>query len=166
MRQVTNLTNKRFGRLTAVCRNGSQYGNAAWDCVCDCGNIVNVSSNRLMSGNTRSCGCLEREERIARMTTHNLTNSSLYTTWESMKKRCYCKKHNGYKNYGGKGVTICEEWKNDFRKFYDWALANGYSKGLTIDRINPNGNYEPDNCQWLTRSENTKKAWDDRRINT
>lgn len=165
MRKVTDLTNKRFGRLTAVCRNGSQYGNAAWDCVCDCGNIVNVPSNRLISRNTKSCGCLEREQRVARMTTHNLTNTSLYTTWESMKKRCYYPKHPGYKNYGGKGVIICEEWKTDFKKFYDWAMKNGYSEGLTLDRINPNGNYEPGNCQWLTLSENVKRAWADRRAN-
>lgn len=165
MKAATNLTDRRFGRLLVVERAGSKDGNAAWRCNCDCGNTVVVKSNNLLSGNSKSCGCLEKEQRIARMTTHNLTNTKLYKTWESMKKRCYYQGHKAYKNYGGKGVTICNDWRKDFRKFYDWAIKNGYAEGLTIDRIDPRGNYEPNNCQWLTRSENTRKAWADRRSN-
>lgn len=163
MREVNDLTGKRFGRLVVMKRSGSKNGNAAWECLCDCGKSSVVKSNNLTSGTTQRCGCLERELRVERMTTHGRSKDRLYKIWESMKKRCYYQKHEAYKSYGGKGVIVCEAWRFDFQAFYDWALANGYRDGLTIDRINVNGNYEPSNCQWLTRSENTKKAWRDRR---
>jgi hypothetical protein len=163
MKKVTDLSGKKFGRLLVQKRAGSQGGNATWECLCDCGNITIVKSNNLIAGTSRSCGCLEKELRIARMTTHGLTKTRLHKIWESMKHRCYYEKHEAYKNYGGKGVVVCDEWKDDFQAFYDWATANGYEEGLTIDRIDPAKGYSPSNCQWLTRSENTKKAWDDRR---
>ena len=97
------------------------------------------------------------------MKTHGPTNTRLYSIWTDMKHRCYDQNQKAYKNYGGKGIVICDEWKEDFKAFYDWAMANGYAEGLTIDRIDPSKSYDPSNCQWLTRSENTKKAWEDRR---
>lgn len=158
-----DLTGERFGRLLVVERTGSRNGNALYKCVCDCGEVSYVKSNNLFSGTSKSCGCLERELRKARITTHGLTKTRLYRIWDNAKKRCYGTTHKEYHRYGGRGITVCEEWKNDFKAFYDWALAHGYAENLTLDRIDNDGNYEPHNCQWLTRSENTKKQWIDRR---
>lgn len=163
MRVVTDLTGKQFGRLTVLQRSGSKGGNAAWECLCECGNKVIVKRNNLTRGTSKSCGCLERELRVARMTTHGMATTPLYRTWAGIKRRCYNANLKVYKDYGAKGITMCDEWKDDFQAFYDWAMANGYNEGLTIDRINSAGNYEPGNCQWLTRSENSKKSWEDRR---
>lgn len=84
---------------------------------------------------------------------HGLNETRIYKTWVRMKVRCYNQNHDRYKNYGGRGITVCDEWKNDFKKFYEWAMKNGYSDDLTIDRIDVNGNYEPSNCRWITNKE-------------
>lgn len=96
---------------------------------------------------------------------HGATGTRLFKIWQSMKERCYREKHKYFADYGGRGIAVCDDWRFDFSAFRDWAIKNGYQDGLTIDRIDPNGNYEPTNCQWLTRSDNTKKAWADRRKN-
>lgn len=158
MRRATDLMGKRFGRLVVLQRCGSQGGNAAWECLCDCGKTVIVKSNNLMHGTSKSCGCLEREQKVDRFTTHGLSATRLYHIWAGMKRRC----HGDYKNYGAKGIRVCDEWQT-FEPFEAWAMEHGYADNLTIDRIDPSKNYEPANCQWLTRSENSKKAWTDRR---
>lgn len=110
-------------------------------CKCDCGNEVIVYQGKLTSGQTKSCGCLTLK--------HGLWKSRIYNIWRGILKRCYLKSSKDYKNYGGRGITVCDEWKNDFKAFYNWAMANKYEDNLSIDRINVNGNYEPTNCRWV-----------------
>lgn len=124
---------------------------------CECGKDFTGTINAIKSEQLRSCGCLKNKDKI----THNLSKHRLYRKWSGMITRTTNKKDSHYKSYGGKGVVVCDDWRNDFLSFYNWAINNGYRKGLTIDRIDVNGNYEPLNCQWITMRENTLK---DRRV--
>lgn len=154
MSKIKDLTGQKFGRLTVIERAGSNsYGRALWLCVCDCGKIDIKQGKLLLNGHCRSCGCGEYENRVNNCTSHKLTNTRLYTIWGGMKQRCYYTKHKDYHNYGGRGITICDEWKNDFKAFYDWAITHGYRDDLTIDRIDVDKNYTPDNCRWATAHE-------------
>ncbi|MBR4973614.1 MAG: hypothetical protein IKY45_04025 [Clostridia bacterium] len=164
MSRAINLVGQKFGRLTAMKPCGkTNAGNVLWICKCDCGNETIVPTQHLKSGNTKSCGCLNSELATKRFTKTGKSHSRLYNIWRNMKRRCYDNTFKAYKNYGGKGVLICAEWLKSFENFYKWAIGNGYADNLTIDRIDVNGNYEPKNCQWITRSENTKKSWRDRK---
>ena len=150
-----NLQGQRFGRLTVLRDAGKYYrklllGNIYWLCKCSCGNLIEVLAYSLKNGHTCSCGCLKLK--------HGGSETRLYRTWTSMRKRCYNPKDPSYKYYGGKCIQVCAEWKNDFIAFRNWALNNGYADNLTIDRIDNDGNYEPSNCQFLTKSENTRKG--------
>lgn len=151
-----DLTGKRFGRLTALKLNyRDKKSNSYWLCKCDCGKETTVLIGSLTSGNTQSCGCFREEQSnkalIERSTTHGYSNKErLYSIWHSMKLRCYTKSNISYKYYGKRGIEICDEWKNDYSNFRNWALQNGYEKGLTIDRIDVDGNYEPGNCRWTS----------------
>lgn len=156
MSGVKDLTGKTFGRLTVIERAGSHNGRALWLCSCQCGRTVIKVGKRLLSGQCKSCGCGEYENRVKNVTSHRLSNTRLYTIWQGIKQRCYYSKHKSYKNYGGRGITVCDEWKNDFKAFYDWAIANGYRDDLSIDRIDVNGNYEPNNCRWATYFEQSR----------
>lgn len=166
-----NLIGQKFGRLSILKDSGERLGgNVVWLCRCDCKRVVKVRSYCLISKHTKSCGCLVKEN-ATKMSRANIkhgdasTNNeaSLYRIWRSMKKRCYLKSFDSYKYYGARGIEVCDEWKNNYNAFKLWAILNGYGDNLTIDRINPRGNYEPSNCQWLTNSENAKKAWEDRK---
>lgn len=157
MARFKDLAGQRFGRLVAVEKEKTVNGRAFWKCLCDCGEERIVSSNHLTMGNVKSCGCLCRElckERISKInTTHGKSKTRMYRIWAAMIRRCFNVNACGYEHYGGRGITVCDEWKSDFQTFYDWATANGYSDNLSIDRIDVNGNYEPSNCRWATMKE-------------
>jgi len=158
MAKAKNLVGKKFGRLTVIERaENDKYKNACWLCQCECGNKKIIKGVNLVRGFTKSCGCLHKEK--FRHVTHNLTNTRIFTIWMGIKKRCCNKKSSNYNLYGGRGITYCKEWEQ-FESFYNWAINNGYKDNLSIDRIDVNGNYEPNNCRWVdmkTQQNNTRR---------
>lgn len=158
---LKDLTGKRFGKLNVISRAGSdKHRNARWIVMCDCGNEKEVNGSTLIAGKTVSCGCYNSEKSVENKwaSTHDKSYTRLYKIWCNMKQRCYNTSDTHYYTYGGRDIIVCEEWNKSFDSFYNWSINNGYSEGLTIDRINVNGNYCPENCQWLTMSENVIKA--------
>lgn len=143
-----------FGRLTAV-EKVRENGRTYWICRCSCGDTRKVLQYNLTRGNSKSCGCMAREQASERMTTHGMTGTKIHAMWRSIKERCSIPSNNSYKNYGGRGIKICDEWigENGFQNFYNWAMSHGYRDDLTIDRIDVNGNYEPSNCRFATIKE-------------
>lgn len=157
-----DLNGKRFGYLTVVGRaeneetisHGRVHKRAMWYCQCDCGSqIKKVRASHLKEGRIISCGCIGQKHSREAKIKHDGTRTRLYRIWCNMKNRCYNENVRSYKTYGARGIGVCEEWKNDFQAFRDWAINSGYREDLTIDRINNNGNYEPDNCKWSTTKE-------------
>lgn len=155
--KTLDLTGQKFGRLTVIEQIGiSKDGQKTYKCKCECGTEKIITSGNLRRGHTKSCGCLNSEKIIKRnkeRAKHNGCGTRLYNIWLDMKARCKNNKSINWHLYGGRGITICEEWENDFSVFCDWALKNGYNDNLQLDRINNDGNYEPSNCKWSTRSE-------------
>lgn len=147
---VCNLTGQRFGRLVVVKRaQSSKSGQSRWECKCDCGKTSVAFGDNLKRGHTQSCGCIHREL----FTTHGASESRLYTIWCLMKRRCFTKTARDYSRYGGRGITVCKEWAEDFTAFYEWAVNNGYRPDLSLDRRDNDGSYTPDNCRWATAKE-------------
>lgn len=150
MSKFIDITGKKYNRLTVIKRlENSKDGSPRWLCKCDCGNYTKVLGKNLKNNSVKSCGCLIIENNKEH-SKHNLCDTRLYSIWQNILNRCRNKKLKSYKNYGARGIKVCKEWEKDFINFYNWAMANGYKDNLTIERINVNGNYEPNNCKWIS----------------
>jgi len=157
MSKKMEIVGQKFGRLTVLefwdirIRTGDKK-ESRWLCKCECGNEAIVVGSSLRSGGTSSCGCLKKEIIKKTFTTHGMSADPLYYVWKNMLERCSNEDLKFFKHYGGRGISVCAEWK-DMNKFIDWANRNGYKKGLEIDRIDNDGNYIPNNCRFTTRKE-------------
>lgn len=156
---MKDLTMQRFGRLVAIKPVGTdKWGNYRWLCKCDCGNEKIIKSSKLVQGRTRSCGCYRKEVSTKSLEKHGITTGGkprTFIIWGGMKARCYNSDNSSYKSYGARGITVCKEWLI-YKNFHNWAINNGYSDELEIDRIDNNGNYEPSNCRWVSKNFNRK----------
>ena len=154
MSSKIDMAGKRFGRLTVIEECGrDKQGAVKWRCRCDCGNETTVCGYSLRRGDVQSCGCFQSECSRNRHITHGGFYTTLYRKWSGMKRRCYYTRGASYRLYGERGITVCDEWKDNFEAFKEWAVANGYQENLTLDRIDVNGNYCPENCRWVTPKE-------------
>lgn len=156
-----DLKGQKFGHLTVIEQAGrNKHRSILWRCICDCGNEKIYPSRKLISGRATNCGCKTTEIKSMKASKHGITagvKPRTFTIWNGMKARCLNPKSISYKNYGGRGITICDEWMK-FENFHKWAISSGYKDGYEIDRIDNDGNYCPENCHWVTVSENRKKT--------
>lgn len=157
MPNLIDLTGQRFGRLTVVKKSDERsHGSVKWVCKCDCGNTKVVVGRSLRKGYTKSCGCIPRGHKIE----HGMSHTRIFNIWQKMIRRCESPNDKSYPRYGGRGITVCEKW-HSFQPFYEWAKENGYDDTLTIDRIDNDKGYSPDNCRWsdaYTQSQNRRSC--------
>lgn len=173
-RNFISLEGQRFGKLVVISQadfrikpdGTKEY---RWLCKCDCGNRTIVSTSSLRTGNTKSCGCIQKEKATEHIVSINKSHgdcySRLYSIWSNMLFRCKCETASEYKYYGGRGISVCEEWC-EYSAFKEWAMANNYSEELTIDRIDVNGNYCPENCRWATKLQQANNKTSNRYLLT
>lgn len=154
--RVHDLTGQSFGKLKVIGIDDRNSRKTYWICQCECGNIKSVRSDSLLCGAVRSCGCMKKEQDRKNLTanhSHKQSGTRLYNIWQGIKGRCNNPHEACYYRYGGRGIKICEEWNNSFVPFYEWAMSHGYSENLSVDRIDVDGNYCPENCKWSTNKE-------------
>lgn len=151
--RFVDLVGKKFNMLTVISLHSCNKG-SIWNCICDCGKPNIVRAYNLKNGAVKSCGCLQETNPNA--TTHGMKHTRLYETWDNMKGRCYRPSMGCYKNYGGRGIKVCDEWLQDFIHFYEWAMANGYTDAMTIERKDNNKDYCPDNCTFIPQPEQSR----------
>lgn len=163
--QCVDMAGKRYGRLFVLRRAGSNKdGLALWLCKCDCGNMCVVEGAKIRKGNTRSCGCLHVESTRNRFTKHGLYQNRLYGVWKMINQRCSNPRNKNYGRYGGRGISVCEEWRNSFQAFYEWAILHGFDAAkpsfqCTIDRIDNDRGYYPENCRFVDmKVQNNNKS--------
>lgn len=158
MGSFEDLTGRKFGRLTVISFAKRERNRTYWNCKCECGKELLAYSHQLKRGDKRSCGCLRAERG-----TNPLYDSKLYKVWRGVVSRCHTKtKGRCYKYYGKRKIKVCDEWRHDFMSFYNWAMSNGYEDGLTIDRIDNNKGYSPDNCRWATWEQQVRNRTDNK----
>lgn len=153
-----DLTNQKFERLHVVERAPNRImpngdSRRAWLCRCDCGNEIVATTIDLRKGDVKSCGCIKKELDKVKLATHGDHGTHLHNVWCAMRRRCNNKKNRDFHHYGGRGINVCHEWESDYLCFKRWALSNGYSENLTIDRIDVDGDYTPANCRWVSMKE-------------
>ncbi len=153
---ITKYIGEKFGRLTIIADAGIKHKKRHVTCECSCPlkTIKDIRLNDLKIGRTKSCGCLNDEKRLERNTTHGKRRHPIYHVWCDIKDRCYNKRKEQYKDWGGRGIKVCDEWKNNFQAFYEFCINNGWEKGLQIDRINNDGDYEPFNIRFVDQMIN------------
>lgn len=154
-RKLIDLSGQKFGRLLVLERAENHGRETYWKCRCDCGNIKEINGAKLKNGHTKSCGCLSKETTSEMFKTHGMSNTRLYRIYKKMYRRCYKLKTKWFENYGGRGITICQEWigEQGFENFAEWSMKNGYADNLSIDRKDNDKGYSPDNCRWASAKE-------------